>query len=214
MNKLAWLLNCRDFRTKSGYLWRVNVDTEKLEDLNWRVPEYSGNYVNNTWYRYMSHAHNVDDHTMLFIPLCADEIFSFDTNTLKVSSIGRRANFDEFVDYMPTTKAINEFAIDKHGVLWYVMGMWAVQKPENDFRIYATTRYLMRWDYLNGGQPELLGAVGTAGHMQQVTTGVCIDRKRDILHMVGGHEGGLSVISVDLGKFRPHMYPKLIFFCR
>jgi hypothetical protein len=192
--------------TKSGYLWRINVDTEKLEDLNWRVPEYPGNYTNNTWYRYMSQAHNADDHTMIFTPLCADEIFAFDTNTLKVSSIGRKATFDEFVDYMPTSMGINEFAIDKYGVLWYAMSMWPMQKPKNDFRIYANPNYLMRWDYLNGKTPEFLGAVGTVGYMHHSTTGVCIDNKRDILYMLGGHAGGLSVLCVDLEKFRPHMY--------
>ena len=197
--------------TKSGYLFRINVDTEKIEDLNWRVPEYPGNYVNNTWYRYMSHAHNVDDHTMIFTPLCADEFFSFDTNTLKVTSLGRKAPFDEFVDCMPTTMGVNEFAIDKHGVLWYAMGIWAMQIPENDFRVYATTRYLMRWDYLNGKPPECLGAVGTQERLQGSVTGVRIDRERDILYMVGcrpvgASVPGVSVLCVDLAKFRPHMY--------
>jgi len=192
--------------TKSGYLWRINVDTEKLEDLSWRVPEYPDNYCNNTWYRYMSHAHNVDDHTMIFTPLCSDEIFTFDTATLKVRALGRKATFDEFVDYMPTTMGINEFAIDKYGVLWYAMGLWPLQKPENDFRNYATPNYLMRWDYLNGNAPECLGAVGTVKYMHHRTSGVCIDKKRDILYMVGGHEGGLSVLCVELEKFRPHMH--------
>ncbi len=194
--------------TKSGYLWRINVDTEELEDLNWRVAECTDNYCNNTWYRYMAHAHNVDDHTFIFLPACSDEFFSFDTNTLKVTSIGRKTTFDEFVDYMPTTMAINEFAIDKFGVLWYVIVVWPLQKPENDYRTYAMTDYLMRWDYLNGEPPECLGAVGTVKHAHATTSGVCIDKQRDILYLVdsGGHDGGLSVLSVDLEKFRPHMH--------
>ena len=192
--------------TKSGFLFRINVDTEKLEDLNWRVPEYPNNYCNNTWYRYMSQARNVDDHTFIFVPLCADEFFKFDTTTLKVTSIGRRAPFDEFVDYMPTSMGVNEFAIDKFGVLWYVLGMFPLQRPADDFRVYAYPGYLMRWDYLKGKPPELLGAAGTSSCMHFRTSGVCIDRKRDILYMVGGHEGGLSVLCVDLEKFRPHMY--------
>ena len=192
--------------TKSGYLFRINVDTEKIEDLNWRVPEYPGNYCNNTWYRYMSQAHNVDDHTFVFVPNCSDEFFKFDTQTLKVTSIGRKAPFDEFVDCMPTTMTINESAMDKHGVLWYVIGPNPVQKPADDFRVYAGPGYLMRWDYLNNKQPECLGATGTADYQQNRASCVCIDKTRDILYVVGGHEGGLSLLCIDLEKFRPHMY--------
>jgi hypothetical protein len=194
--------------TKSGYLWRINVDTEKIEDLNWRVPEYPENYCNNTWYRYMSQAHNVDNHTFIFSPLCSDEFFSFDTNTLKTTSIGRKTAFDEFVDYMPITMPVNEFAIDKYGVLWYVISLFPLQKPQDDFRSYSIPDYLMRWDYLNGKQPECLGAVGTANHLHTHTAGVCIDKKRDIMYMVdgGGHGAGVSIICIDLGKFRPCMH--------
>lgn len=194
--------------TKSGYLWRVNVDTEELEDLNWRVPEYPENYCNSTWYRYMCQAHNIDDHTFIFEPTCADEFFSFDTNTLKVTSIGRKATFDEFVDYMPTTMGMNEFAIDKYGVLWYAIVVWPLQTPEDDYRTYAVPDYLMRWDYLNGKEPECLGAVGTERYAHAHTSGFLIDKERDILYMVdsGGHDGGLSVMSVDLEQYRSHMY--------
>ena len=194
--------------TKSGYLWRVNVDTIKLEDLNWRVPEYPGNYCNNSWYRYMSHAHNIDDHRMIFALFCSDEFFMLDTNTLKVSPIGRKAPFDEFVDFMPTTMGVNEFAIDKHGVLWYVIAIYAFQRPTDDYRTYAMPDYLMRWDYLNGKEPECLGAVGSVSHMHAQTSGVCVDKKRDILYLVdsGGHDAGLSVLCVDLENFRPHMH--------
>jgi hypothetical protein len=194
--------------TKSGFLFRINVDTEELEDLNWRVPEYPENYCNNTWYRYMSQAQNVDDHSFIFTPLCADEIFKFDTNTLQVSSIGRKTTFDEFVDFMPTTMAVNEFSVDKYGVLWYVISLSTLQKPEDDFRHYAMPDYLMRWDYLNGKEPECLGTVGTLSHINAHTSGVTIDKERDILYMVdsGSHSGGICITMIDLAQFRRHMY--------
>jgi len=194
--------------TKSGYLWRVNVDTVTLEDLNWRVPEYPDNYCNNTWYRYLAQAHNIDDHRMVFATFCADDFFELDTATLRVRSLGRKTTFDEFVDYMPTTMGINEFAIDRYGVLWYAIHLYPFQRPADDFRSYAMPCYLMRWDYLRGEPPECLGAVGTARHLHAQTSGVCIDKERDILYMVdsGGHDGGLSVMSVDLAEFRPHRH--------
>jgi sugar lactone lactonase YvrE len=193
--------------TKSGYLWRVNVDTEQLEDLNWRVPEYPGNYCNNTWYRYMSQAHNVDDHTMIFSTFCSDEFFVLDTNTLTVRPLGYKTNFEAMVDRMPITMGVNEFAIDRYGVLWYVIALYHFQKPADDFSSYMLPDYLMRWDYANGKAPECLGVVGTIKHVHGQTSGVCIDRERDIMYMVdSGHPDALSVICVALEEFRSHMH--------
>ena len=194
--------------TKSGFLWRANVDTVKLEDLNWRVPEYPGNYCNNTWYRYMSEAHNIDDRRMVFSTFCSDDFFMLDTGTMRVSSLGRKTTFAEFVDAMPTTMGVNQFAVDRDGVLWYVIAIYSFQKPKDDFRSYARPDYLMRWDYRNGKEPECLGAVGTVSHMHAQTSGVCIDRERDILYLVdsGGHDGGLSLLCIDLAEFRPRMH--------
>ena len=193
--------------TKSGYLFRVNVDTERIEDLNWRVPEYPDNYTNNTWYRYMSQAHNVDDHTFVFSTFCSDEFFSFDTHALAVTPIGYKTTFKSFVDRMPTTMGVNEFAIDKHGVLWYVIALYHFQKPDDDYYHYALPDYLMRWDYLNGEEPECLGMAGTPQHLHGQTSGVCIDKARDLLYMVdGGSAAGMLVTCVDLGEFRKHMH--------
>ena len=194
--------------SKSGYLWRVNVDTERIEDLNWRVPAYPGNYCNNTWYRYMSQAQNVDDHTLIFSPFCADEFFSLDTDTLTVQSLGYKTTFAAMVDRMPVTMGVNEFAIDQDGVLWYVIVLYNFQKPADDLFTYMLPDYLMRWDYLHGKAPECLGAVGTVTHMPGQTSGVCIDKERDILYMVegGSHPDALNVISVDLATFREKMY--------
>jgi len=192
--------------TKSGYLFRVNVDTERLEDLNWRVPEYPDNYTNNTWYRYMSQAHNVDDHSFVFSTFCSDELFRFDTHELKVSPLGYKTPFKSFYDRVPTTMGVNEFDIDKDGVLWYVIALYGFQKTDFYYH-YSLPDYLMRWDYLRGEAPECLGAVGAPGHLHGQTSAVCIDRARDILYMLDGGSGaGMLVSCVDLAEFRQHMH--------
>lgn len=194
--------------TKSGYLFRVNVDTERLEDMNWRVPEYPDNYCNNTWYRYMSQAHNVDDHTMIFSPICADEFFAFDTHTLRVSSLGYRTTFEQAVDRMPVTMGVNDFSVDKYGALWYTIGLYNFQKPRDDHFNYGLPDYLMRWDYLHGQAPECLGAVGTPEHMHGQTSAVQIDRERDILYIIdgGGNPKPISLICIDLAQYRAAMH--------
>lgn len=195
--------------TKTGYLWRINVHTQQLEDLNWRVPEYEGNYCNNTWYRYMSYAVDLNDHQMLFCSFCADEFFLYDCNTQKVSSIGNKFPTQELVDFMPVTLAVNEFALDKYGVIWYAMTTYSFQKPDDDFRNYSFSDYLVRWDFQNGKKPEVLGMIGTVEHAHGQTSGVKIDKEKDILYLVdsGGVKGvGLSVMAIDLKEFRQHMY--------
>lgn len=194
--------------TKSGYLWRVNVDTERIEDLNWRVPEYPDNYCNNTWYRYLSQGYNVDEHTMLFSTFCSDEFFRLNIESLTVTPLGYKTPFQSMVDRMPLTMGVNEFAVDSRGVLWYAIGLYQFQKPEDDFFRYRLPDYLMRWDYLRGAEPECLGAVGTVGRLHAQTSSVCIDRARDLLYMVdgGGHPGPLSVVCIDLTTFEPQRH--------
>ncbi|NLA84036.1 MAG: hypothetical protein GX854_05815 [Clostridiales bacterium] len=194
--------------TKSGFLFRINVDTEELEDLNWRVPAYEGNYTNNTWYRYMSDAYNVDDRTFIFSTFCANEMFAFDTVTKKVTSIGRWLPFDSLYNDKYTTPAINEFAVDKYGVLWIPCTVYNIPRDLKDYRIYSLPDYLIRWDYLNNKSPELLGVIGTESYGHGQTSACSIDKENDILYLVdsGGDSRGLSVISIDLAQYRPNMY--------
>jgi sugar lactone lactonase YvrE len=194
--------------TKSGYLFRINVDTEELEDMNWRVPAYDGNYTNNTWYRYMSDAHNIDDRTFIFSSFCANEMFSFDTVTKKVTPIGRWLPFDDLYIDKYTTPAINEFAIDKYGVLWIPCAVYNIPRDLKDYRTYKLPDYLIRWDYLNNKDPELLGVIGTETYGHGQTSAASIDKENDILYLVdsGGDARGLSILCIDLEKYRPNMY--------
>ncbi|MBR6748056.1 MAG: hypothetical protein IKM07_03880 [Clostridia bacterium] len=195
--------------TKSGYLWRINVETQKLEDLNWRLPEFEGNYCNNTWYRYMSYAVDLNDHEMIFCGFCSDDFYIYDCNTMQVRSIGKKFPTDELIDAYPVTKACNEFALDKDGVIWYPMTTYSFQKPDDDFRKYSFSDYLVRWDFQNGKAPEVLGMIGGIDHSHGQTSGIKIDKDRDLLYMVdsgGVANVGLSVIAIDLAVFRQHMY--------
>lgn len=209
--------------TKSGYLWRINVDTCKLEDLNWRVPEYPNNYVNNTWYRYLAQAKNVDDRYIIMTMPYANQFFIYDCKLNKMMPLGNRAATMEFYEDVHTDLGHNEFAIDKYGVLWYTnhpaIYYDTPLKLEKKFQIPT---YLMRWDYKNGGQPEVLGVVGTEDRALQHCSGICIDQERDILYLVSNTHGvpesgsdtksganmlsGISVLCIDLEQYRPHMY--------
>lgn len=194
--------------TKSGYLFRINVDTQKLEDLNWRVPAYEGNYTNNTWYRYMTDAHNIDERTFIFSTFTADEMFSYDTLTQKVTPIGRWLPANDMYKEKYTTPGINEFAVDRHGVLWIPCAIYNIPRDLQDYNTYTLPDYLVRWDYINGKEPEILGTLGTEFYGHGQTAAASIDKEKDVLYLTdsGGDARGLSLLCIDLVQFRSHMY--------
>jgi WD40 repeat protein len=197
--------------TKSGYLFRVNVDTQELEDLRWRMPAFPDNFVNNSWYRYMSQACNVSGHEFVFTASASEDIFLFDTKTLKVHSLGKRGPVDYVNDYEINPWSLDEITIDKYGVLWYALSGFKVDRPVDEFYRAPGYRVLVRWDFQSGKKPEALGLMGTQEHNYTGSSVMCIDKERDIFYCIGSSvsiggkpEDTLSALfCIDLGKFRP-----------
>ncbi|MGI6536852.1 MAG: hypothetical protein ACOX22_00530 [Caldicoprobacterales bacterium] len=197
--------------TKSGYYFRVNTELNKLEDLNFRVPDYPGNYVNNTWYRYMTCARNHPSGKFMYMTnLCADDLWKLDFETLEITSAGNRTPKDGLYEYPNEycTHGVDSFVIDKYNVLWYNLYIWNVV-PTEDI-VYGGLNYLIRWDIENGKEPECLGAIGTPERAHRLTTAMEYDEKNDILYCVdvgiGFGADGPCVLSIDLAKFRENMY--------
>jgi len=207
--------------TKSGFLFRVNTDKIELEDMNWRIPAYPDAFVNNTWYRYMSQAHDISDHEFVFSSGHSEDMFKFDCNTETVTALGKRAPYDYVNDFEPVTIGYDEFAIDKYGCLWYVLGGWKVDKPRDEFFNAPNPRMLIRWDIKNGKEPECLGICSSQEINLTGSSCLCIDKERDRLYIIGTAkpvvgktvegmppEGMQSIFCLDLAEFRPHMYEK------
>ena len=204
--------------TKSGFLYRINVDTEELEDLAWSLPRYPDNDQNNTWYRYMSQAVNVDDTHFVFTSTTCEEMFLFDCDTLKVTSLGKRSPFDDVSDFHITNLSLDEIGIDKYGVLWYALHGRPQQPIRENFYHYPTPQFLIRWDFQKGEKPECLGIIGTEEYETPAAYCFCVDTVNDILYMEGAgyaprdknsdKPAGLGVFMLDLKEFRPHMHEK------
>ena len=171
--------------TKSGFLWRVNVDTQELEDLNWRLPARRDAYVTNTWYRYMDEAINVSDHEFIFHSDVHDYFYLFDTNTKTVRELGRCHDFDYECDFMTTPFGHNQFGADRDGVLWYYLQPQRYDHPTDEF--YKTPHQLlfMRWDYKNGHRPEVVGILGTQEEALMRVTCCTLDPARDRFYFIG-----------------------------
>ncbi|MCL2517037.1 MAG: hypothetical protein FWF15_00610 [Oscillospiraceae bacterium] len=202
--------------TKTGFLFRINVDTQKLEDLNWRLPAYPDNFVNNTWYRYLSQACNCSDHEFVFTSTSSEDIYLFDTHTLKVESLGKRSPVDYVNDFSPDPLSLDEIAIDKYGVLWYALSGFKFDLPEDEF-FYAPNQYRIfhRWDFKAGKRPEILGLMGSQEQNYSGSYVMCIDKERDIFYCMGSatpiqkdptetYKSASALFCIDLAKFRPN----------
>ena len=200
--------------TKSGFLYRVNTEKDELEDLNWRLPAYPDYDHNNTFYRFMSQGVNVDDTHFIFTSTTTPNLYMFDTETLQVTNMGKRAPFDYTSDFHIAPLSLDEIDTDSQGVLWYAVH-GPVQYPiKDDFYHYPCPQFLIRWDYKNGGKPECMGILGTSDYSTPTAYAFCIDKINDILYMQGENyccrqndsATALGFLSIDLKEFRKHMY--------
>ncbi|MEA4824409.1 MAG: hypothetical protein VB111_09890 [Clostridiaceae bacterium] len=171
--------------TKSGYLWRVNVDTQEFEDMNWRLPGEPYNYVANTWYRYMAQAHNVSDHEFVFCGCAQDHMYLFNTDTLTARDLGNKRPFDFESDFEIATYDNNEFGVDKYGVLWYTQEPEHYWHPTDEYYKTPYVLLLMRWDYRAGKKAEVAGILGTQEYALTHETCTCLDLSRDRLFIIG-----------------------------
>ena len=199
--------------TKSGYLFRINVDTQELEDLNWRLPAYPHNYVNNTWYRYMAKAQNIDDHRFVFTNSCGDNMFVFDCRDLSVTDLGSRTPFNFESDFFVANFSLNEFGLDKEGVLWYGLVGSRYTPPTDEFVKPTVQMLLMRWDFQRGEKPQCLGIIGTQEWGLTRCTCLTLDKTRDRLYMIGilspvgenKEEQKFGLFMIDLAEMRPRV---------
>lgn len=199
--------------TKSGFLFRVNVDTQKLEDLHWRMPAFPDNFVNNTWYRYMSQAHDISDHEFVFTSTATEDIYLFDTDTLQCRSLGKRAPADSVNDFQYVPYCLDEFGVDKYGVLWYTLSGWKVDHPVDEFYDAPNPRLFIRFDPKSGKGAECMGILSTQDINFSGGSCVCLDAKNDRFYTIGantkpveGKEGetAQAILCVDLAEFRKY----------
>ena len=67
---------------------------------------------------------------------------------------------------------------------------------------HPTGAYLLRWDWQNGGQQELIGLLGTPDTVCNLISDLRIDRERDILYAVCSSGKTPPLICIDLAAQR------------
>ena len=148
--------------TKSGQMFRINTEENELENLEFRVPEYGTNYINNTFYRYMVQGnHYGDEKAMYFITSGNAFLYRYDYETEKVENLGSVVPGDGLYKLAAPQNDwhLSGFAIDNDGVFWFMCREFNVNN-EMEYELKLTS-YLIRWDYLHGGKPFCCGMIGT-----------------------------------------------------
>ena len=188
------------FTSPTGYISRVNTDTDTLEFTGARVREhYCPTHKTS---RYLTSYFNLDADRMLVIAGYSNHMCEYNIRTNELKEYGQLISCGElFKDY---GNIYYNFAadLDKDGVLWYSVTP-RLKNPEYDRkRAIRAPAYLLRWDWQHGGSQELIGVIGTPGDAINLISDLRIDRKKDILYAASAQGSTPPVISIDLAALR------------
>lgn len=201
--------------SKSGQMFRINVDTVELENLAFHVPDLKDNFVSYTWYRYLVVGRNHPSGKYMYLAFASmDMMYKLDFETGEVSPMGSCIPGDGLYE-LPAKDAswsIRGFDIDNEGVLWLVVSHWSIhnETPYN----FPRTMYLIRWDVDRGEEPFCCGLVGTPERVQECVAEVEYDHVNDILYWVNTAtdrpfgQDRPTVGGIDLKIFRKHYREK------
>ena len=184
--------------SNTGWLFRVNTDTLKIEDLNFQMEHAP--YDHGFRCNMMSIGRNGPDGRMYFTSMYSHSIYALDTKTDKVEDMGW---------YLPTERysrrenrhGVHGMDFDKNGILWCAVTSLNnyVDKPES-----GIPAALIRWDIARGGKPEWCGAIGTPERGGAWMSEVAVSED-NILFMANSNHSldGPGLIGVDLKKYDP-----------
>lgn len=173
----------------TGELWRFDPEKDEVEDLKVSFRSEFGT----KYRRMMIFALNTPRNTLLFISNIDGDVIELDPETLETTRHG-------FVHLRPEqprapylTHTIGGLAADENFVLYYGLETY------HD----AELMRLVRWDILNGGEPENLGLISPSGKQAYYICEMHFD-DRGLLHMAevcGEHSP--YILTVDTKRLQP-----------
>lgn len=136
--------------SRSGNFYRVNTDTEQIEDLGIFFPKDYEPYstLKHVQLDYLADA---PDGGLYLKYIFGKNLYRYDYEKNILECVG---------DYLPETlETVDPYSAyglicDENGVFWY-----AVCTCDEHFEL--NNAYLCRWDVLNGGKPQNMGLLGT-----------------------------------------------------
>ena len=133
--------------TRSGWLWKIDVDQGRVVDLNYRLPAPSDFRAR----RQFAFAATGPDGRLYISHRISDQLVALDVRSGRVEDLG-------CMDPMPVAEngpsCVSGLSWDDHGRLWYGIGR-RVNAP-------GSHMHLIHWDVLKGEKPVSHGLLGTA----------------------------------------------------
>lgn len=190
----------------TGFLLRINTDTDELEWTGIRMPYHRSDYAKRFTLRYVTTYINIDDHRMLMTGGYNDQAFIYDCNENKVTPLGELQGADEMYEGFGRWFYAFNGDVDADGVFWYSITPRPLEKPD-EFACVTTpsVAYLFRWDFLKpGAEPDCLGVIGVPGLTCGLISELRVDKKKDVLYATSASDtkNGPAVWRIDLKKQR------------
>lgn len=189
--------------SKSGYIFRINTETLKIEDLNYRAPvslypKYPSNYNS------VSNGGIGPDGRLYMCFFFNDYVIAYDCDTGEFENMGRYMPEAKNYDKTETRHGIFGMSFDNDGVLWY--SVWG-RNCNSGIKENGIPASLYRWDIARGGKPEYLGLAGTKERVGCWTSEICVD-KDNVLYLIGSNHAmdGPDITAIDLKIFTKDMY--------
>lgn len=189
--------------SRSGYFYRIDPGTLKIEDLNYRMPFVTKPEYIHGDYKFLAKGVTGPDGRLYMSTYISRQFIAFDCDT---------DEFEELGDFIPTENYVRgetRFGVwgldfDSEGVLWY--SVWS-RNCDSGRKEYGLPASLFRWDITRGGKPEWLGVVGTKDRVGSWVSEVMISDE-DILYCMGSNHAfdGPEITAIDLKQFRQDMY--------
>ncbi|MEH7255057.1 hypothetical protein V7111_23380 [Neobacillus niacini] len=186
------------FTSRNGVLMRINVETQKVENLRHILPNSSEKYRRNR--SYMTYGVNGPDGRLYMSGMFNDEISVYDPKTDCFEVIGHYKQPEFYIKGIENHDYIGAMDFDANGVLYYII-CGLRQDSGEDFKLGNS---LMRWDIMNGKDPEFLGLAGTESRVTTSSCSLFIDKGIQILYIISTNHGNDApdVIAVDLSVYK------------
>lgn len=185
------------FTTRNGFLQRINVRQKRVENLHIQLP---WDPAPGRLPPYISYGLNCPDGRMLLAGMNDSRLSVFDPASDTLTVLGNYLGAERFAPEEGAQNYMGCMAFDKDNILYYVI--CAVRKNSNED--YKLPSMLMRWDLFGGGQPEMLGLIGTPERVVTTTCTMLIDPQTDHMYIFGTNhaDDGTDVTAVDLKAYR------------